>query len=140
MVSEGSVPCFGCGGLFPDITGPSHRYMEGSPGCWAVFGEILAREYSEFHNPECHRLTADTYPVQHPGKPSAQSIQSVGGHLAALHLSLERGYDAKKTMRVLRRIVERSAQLVWLTPPTSPGWLTVLDVRGARDLAEHSQR
>lgn len=38
--------CFSCGGLFPDIDGPTHRYMTSSAGCWSVYGEVLAREYS----------------------------------------------------------------------------------------------
>jgi hypothetical protein len=41
------VPCLGCGGLFPDGDGPTHRHMESSRGCWAAFGELSAREYGD---------------------------------------------------------------------------------------------
>ena len=37
-----------------------------------------------------HQLTVDAYAIQHPGKPSAQSIQSVCVHLISLYASLER--------------------------------------------------
>lgn len=40
----GYKACVGCGGLFPEMDGPTHRYMESSPGCWAAYGEVLARE------------------------------------------------------------------------------------------------
>lgn len=41
------VACIGCGAMFADQEGPTHRYMESSPGCWAVYGEVVAREYSD---------------------------------------------------------------------------------------------
>ena len=71
--------CLSCGGVFPDIDGPVHRYMKSSPGCWAVYGEVLAREYEDPYFFEVHRLTVDAYAVQHPGSTDRQSIQSVGG-------------------------------------------------------------
>src|SRR5436190_1879442 len=42
------VPCIGCGVLTPDADGPTHPYLGASPGCWAVYGEVLAREYGEY--------------------------------------------------------------------------------------------
>lgn len=110
----------------PDAGKPSRKWWRG--------------KYGEFRYPECHRLTVDTYAVQYPGTPSRQSIQSVGGHLVGLHLVLERGLDSKKTTRALGRAVDRSERFVWLEPPASPTWLTVLDVRGAGDLPDHEQR
>ena len=65
--------CFSCGAQVPDVEGPTHRYMLSSPGCWAVFGEVLAREYSNALYMKNHRLTVDAYAVQHPGKPSRQA-------------------------------------------------------------------
>jgi hypothetical protein len=140
MSEPGTVACFGCGAVVPDIEGPTHRYLGAPAGCWAAFNEIMAKEFGEYVYPECHRLTVDTYAVQHPGTPSPQTIQSVGGHLVSLHLVLERGLDSKKATRALGRVVDRSAAFVWLEPPTSPGWLTVLGVSDARDLEEHQQR
>jgi hypothetical protein len=62
-----SIPCIGCHALFPDVDGPVHRYMESSPGCWASYGEVLVREYTEPSYFGVHRLTVDAYAVQHPG-------------------------------------------------------------------------
>lgn len=39
--------CFSCGGLYPNVDGPVHKYMDSSPGCWAIYGEVLAKEYSD---------------------------------------------------------------------------------------------
>jgi uncharacterized protein DUF5946 len=58
--------CVGCDGMFPTIDGPAHRYMKSSAGCWEVYGEVLSREYSDPAFWAVHRLTADTYAVQHP--------------------------------------------------------------------------
>jgi len=44
---ENVAKCPGCGGTFPLLGGPVHRYMESSPGCWAAYGVVLAREYSD---------------------------------------------------------------------------------------------
>jgi hypothetical protein len=37
-------PCPGCGALFPDFEGPTHRYIGASAGCWALFNwSVTAR-------------------------------------------------------------------------------------------------
>ena len=80
--------CPGCGALFEERAGPTHRYMESSPACWAAYGEVLAREYSDQAFYAVHRMSVDTYAVQHPGQPSPQTIQSVAVHLIRLCLQL----------------------------------------------------
>ena len=46
------------------------------------------RELGELRNPDIHRLSVDTYAVQHPGVPERRSIQSVAVHLMCLCLVL----------------------------------------------------
>lgn len=133
-------PCIGCGAPVPDVDSPTHSYIGASPGCWAAYMEVMARAMDEFRHPPSHRLAVDAYAVQHPGTPSRQAIQSVGGHLIRIHLVLERGLDADRATRGLVRAVERSAAFVWLEPPKSLGELTILDVRGAADLEDHERR
>jgi len=134
-------PCPGCGGVFPDVAtdGPSHAYLDASPGCWAVYSEVLAKEYGEYRYPAVHRLTVDTYSVQHPGMPSRQSIQSVAGHLISMYLVLERGLDAQKATEAIRWAVAQKDRFVWLEPPPSLGVLTILNVARATNLAEHER-
>jgi hypothetical protein len=132
-----SLRCPGCGGVFPDTNGLTHAYIGASPGCWTVYGDMLVQEYGEYKYPAVHRLTVDTYAVQHPGKPSRRSIQSVAGHLISLHLVLDRGLDAQKATEALRWAATQKGRFIWLEPPPSLGTLTILDMARARDLTEH---
>ena len=85
--------CPGCRLLLPEGEGATHPYIGSSPACWALFGDILAREYSDPAYFRRHQLTVDTYAVQHPGRPERRSVQSVALHLVTLCLILEDGAD-----------------------------------------------
>ena len=136
--STGRVACVGCGALFPDTDGPTHRYMESSPGCWACYGEVLAREYGDYRYARAHRLTVDAYAVQHPGRPAPRSIQSVALHLMSLCAILEKGRDHQTATELLQRGSGRKELFRWLEPPASRGRITVLDVHQAGDAEEHA--
>jgi hypothetical protein len=114
--------------------------MDSSPGCWHLYGEILSREYSDRTWWASHRLTVDAYAVQHPGRPSPQSIQSVVVHLISLCLLLERGVTPDYAVRAIRKATEVSAQFEWLPPPSSMGATTVVNVHGARNAHDHAER
>ncbi len=83
--------CQGCTAPLTAIDGPVHDYMEGSAACFELFNKILAHEYSDPNLLSTHRLTVDTYAVQHPGSgDNRKQIQSVGLHLARLGLQLDK--------------------------------------------------
>ena len=128
--------CFSCHGEFHEIDEPVHRYMKSSSGCWAVFGEVLAREYSEPSLFEVHRLTVDSYAVQHPGSTDRQSIQSVGVHLIRLCLFLERGLAAENANDAMLKAGKNKASFYWLEPPSDPGSITVADVAKSNSIEE----
>jgi hypothetical protein len=132
--------CIGCGGLFPKMEGPTHRYMESSPGCWAIYGEVLAREYGNVAFSQTHRMTVDAYAAQHPGHSSPQSIQSVAGHLIRLCLLLEHGLEIERANAAMLKAIESKEKFAWLTPPPSRGALTVLYVHSASSVEDHVQR
>jgi hypothetical protein len=132
--------CIGCGGAVPRMDGPTHRYMESSPGCWHLYGLVLAREYADPAFGVLHRLTVDAYAVQHPGHPSPQSIQSVSVHLLSLCLVLERNLAAAYATRVMAEATRAKDRFVWLTPPESLGEVTVAAVAGAAAAHEHAER
>ena len=121
----------------PEIEGPTHRYMESSPGCWLVYGEVLAREYSDPAYAQNYRLSVDAYAVQHPGHSSQQSIQSVAVHLIRLCLLLERGLDMGRANEAILKATESKKKFVWLTPPIARGEITVADVHRAKNAEEH---
>lgn len=141
-MQEGTIGirCIGCGGLVPRMDGPTHRYLESSPGCWQVYGEVLAREYSDPAFGALHRLTVDSYAVQHPGRPSAQAIQSVCLHLISLCLVLERGLAVGYATRVMGAAAGAKERFFWLDPPTSLGAVTVSDVAAVATPPEHEER
>lgn len=134
------VRCIGCGGLVPRMDGPTHRYMESSAGCWHVYGQVLSREYGDPAFGSRHRLTVDSYAVQHPGRPSAQAIQSVCLHLMSLCLVLERGLDVAYATRVMGAATRTKERFLWLTPPTSLGAITVSDVIGVATAVQHEEK
>lgn len=136
------VKCPGCGALVKHLpqSGEPYRYIGTIPGCWEIYGQILAKEYGEYSYPEdVHRLTVDTYAVQHPGKPGRQSIQSVNGHLASLHLVLEQHFTGKRATAALGAILKHADRFVWLEPPEPNGRMTVIDVVKAASLQEHKE-
>lgn len=136
----GSIKCFSCGALVPDMNGPTHAYMESSPGCWHVYGAILARQYSEPAPRDIQRMTADAYAVQHPGRPSPVAIQSVCAHLMSLCLVLERHAPYSYADRVLKAAVGGRIPFWWLAPPASLGELTVVDVQADVPADQHGEQ
>lgn len=129
--------CPGCGVELPPLDGPVHRYMESTPACWAKYGELLAREYENPEHMLAHRLTVDTYAVQHPGRPSAQSVQSVAVHLISLHLVLERSIDPRRATALLGVFADED-RFEWLSPPVAPHRLNVLHPLAATSAAAHA--
>jgi hypothetical protein len=81
------------------VEGPIHAYMTSSPACWSAFNSIMAREYSDIGLLPIHRLSVDSWAVQHPGDGSRRAVQSVGLHLARLMVQIEDGLtgDAANT-------------------------------------------
>ena len=132
--------CPGCGARVPDSGATPNPEVNASPGCWAAYGDVLARQYGEWGNPPIHRLTVDTYAAQHPGKPSRKSTQSVALHLIGLYLALERGTEPRRISQETGRMVADPSAFQWLEPPPPAGQLTIMDVVGAATLKEHSAR
>jgi hypothetical protein len=132
-----TIKCLGCGGLVPDTKGDSHRYMLSAPGCWQLFGEILARDYGDYHYPAVHLLAVDAYAVQHPGKPVRQAIQSVAVHLISLYYILEKGFDSVEATRAMRRALQYKTSFTWLEPPVSMGKFTIVDVAQTTNLKDY---
>lgn len=136
---ENEAPtCPGCGALVPAGDGPAHPYIGASPGCWRLYGSILAREYADPGLLKAvHRLTVDAYAVQHPGSPGRRSTQSVWAHLVGLHLVVERGLSHAFAARVMGLITGQSDRLFWLSPPEHRGSITVADVAAVEDAKAH---
>jgi hypothetical protein len=122
------------------MEGPTHRYLESSPGCWHVYGQVLAREYGDRAFATLHRLTVDSYAVQHPGHPSPQTIPSVCLHLLSLYLVLERHLPTGYATRIMAAATRTKERFFWLAPPTSLGAITVCDALPAKTPHEHAEK
>ena len=83
-----------------------------------------------------HRLTVDSYAVQHPGRPSPQSIQSVAVHLISLHAVLELGMDLRRATELVRGCVDRGG-FAWIEPPVPPACLTLMYPLAASSADSH---
>jgi hypothetical protein len=138
-----TIRCFSCGALVPDIEGPVHKYMVSAPGCWKLYGDILAKEYSpDFYDLNIHRITVDTYAVQHPGKPERRAIQSVNAHLISLYCVYEKKLSGAQATKILKRIAENEKfvnQFVWLDPPVFEKTRNVTDILKANNQEEHKK-
>lgn len=123
--------CPGCKVALPAQLGATHPYLGASPSCWAIYNEVLAREFSSPALMRVHRLTVDAYAVQHPGVAERRTIQSGWVHLAGLYLTVERGLSHDFARRVIGALTQEASQLAWLEPPDRPGTITAIDVARA---------
>ncbi|GAB4186579.1 MAG: hypothetical protein OHK0057_12200 [Thermoflexibacter sp.] len=140
-ISQRKIKCIGCGALVEDLAGKPHKYIGASQGCWNLYGEVLAKEYGEYNYPQLiHRLTVDTYAIQHPGEPIRQAIQSVNVHLISLYLILVKGYDGETATKKMGEILSKDPRFEWLEPPSPIGHITIADVLTATNQEEHEKK
>ncbi len=113
-----------------------HAYFNVSPECWSVFTEVLEKEYE---NPavfgRVHRLTVDTYAVQHAGGPHPD--KSVDVHLMGLYLALERGIAPLQVAPYFQRLISAVSTWPHFPPPEDQGPLTIFDVAAADSPRDH---
>ncbi|HEU4966346.1 MAG TPA: DUF5946 family protein [Candidatus Saccharimonadales bacterium] len=137
------ITCFGCGALVPAMDGPTHKYMLSSPGCWKLYGDILAKEYTMSNwDPDTHRITVDTYAVTHPGIKERRAIQSVNVHLISLYCTFEKNISGVQATRIIKKVVEDkniTSRFTWLEPPQLQGTMNVTDVVQANDFEDHKK-
>ena len=127
--------CPGCGAGFPVSDGPMHAYIGASAGCWAIYGEVLAREYSDARYFRVHNMTVDAYAAQHPGDASRKAVQSAAIHLIAIYLTLERQLEPALISKARGKAV-KAGGYVKLEPPSHYA-VTILDVHAAGSAQTH---
>ncbi len=125
------------------MTGPTHAYIGSVPGCWQLYGEVLAHEYTDYAYGALHTLTVDTYAVQHPHNADRRNRQSVGVHLIGLCAVLEHDLAVDEARTLIGDIALAQRQRGWEWPhvvPPSLGAITVADVHAAPGPTEHRER
>ncbi len=123
------MTCVGCGAEVADIEYPVHSDMRTSPGCWALFCELLGREFSDPAYWPVHQLTVNAYALQHAASNPAL-------HLLALCLRFDHGYSDAQILPIMRAAKKRNARLPEIGGPRYVT-LTVLSVHAARNEWEH---
>ena len=103
--------CLGCQADFDEINGLTHEYIVRMNICCRrlgvgpLYGEVPAREYSDYRITRHHRLTVDTYgAVQHPGVNVPAARGSVGLHLSRWYLLLEGGWSMERANNAMLAI------------------------------------
>ena len=116
-----------------------HRYMTASPGCWRIYGELMA---GGLPATPMAGLAVDAYAVTHPGTPGPQSTPSVWIHLITLCAVIERGWRVDQAIRLRRVAAEAPLASARLEEWVNAAW-SAWDVHAAavRDrVADLSQR
>lgn len=120
----------------PPTGGATHRYINSSPECWSLYGEVLAVEYQDMLlMRRAHQLTVDAYAAHHPG--GSHPDKSIAIHLVGLHLALERGTAHTALPQVRKALADAAPNWPHLKPPTDRGDITVFDVAKTSSSAEH---
>ena len=139
VAEERNIACKGCGAEVPDLEGPGHAYLGTVPGCWALAGQVFAREYSDAAYAKVHGLTVDAYAVQHQGERERRTIQSLCVHLIGLHLAIDQGMPLEASRVAKSQMFKQRPDFGWLVLPEMPEWMTISDVVAARSAAEHRE-
>jgi hypothetical protein len=115
--------------------------MVASPGCWAGFGAMQARELAEWGYPPAHGLAVDAYAASHGGDGTERrDRQSVLIHLVALCAVLERDVAADARIALLQRLTTPKRDFPRLERPPHVPALTFQHAAAARDLDDYARR
>jgi hypothetical protein len=118
----------------PDVVGPTHAYISAVPGCWQLYGDVLATLYPDPRLVRTHTLAVDAYAVQHPHHDDRRNRQSVGVHLISLCALLERDLPAARSRTLIGEIASarRARGGEWpLLVPADLGPVSIADVHAA---------
>ncbi len=135
--AEGACP--GCGLITWETGGPAPAELIASPACYRLYGELLARDYSDPNYRRVHQMNVDAYAAQHAGGSSRREVQMVGLCLVTLCLFCDHGIDPAEGPALHKQMVAHRPDLTPLAPPPQHGLMTVADVLTARDAAEHER-
>ncbi|MFN2515230.1 MAG: DUF5946 family protein [Pyrinomonadaceae bacterium] len=111
---------------------------QGKAGCLKLFEEILAREFSDYRYGKIHRLTVDSYSLQHPDA-YMRSGKSFAAHLTGMCAAFEYEDTLAFNQAVQKWLstnpkIEKPAQI-----PEHRGNLTITYIHSASDADEHTK-
>ena len=112
----------------------------GRAACQQLFEEILAKQFGDFNYAKEHRLTVDTYALQHPDT-YMKSAKSFAAHLTGLCVAI----DAEDKQLINHKVQKWLSTTREISRPDPPeprqrGKLTVQYVHESRNAEEHITR
>jgi|SRR5688572_3557671 len=121
----------------PDCGAPA---AGGRTGCQKLFDEVLAREFGDFRYGRLHRLTVDTYSLQHPSE-YMRSGKSYAAHLTGMCAAMELD-DPRGANEAVQRWLNGAKAIDRPSEPAAStrGVLTIAHVHGAADAEAHLVR
>jgi hypothetical protein len=135
------VACPSCAADVDELDRSTHPYLVSSPGCWAAFGVLQARELQEWGYPPVHGVAVDAYAASHGGDGrERRDRQSVLIHLAALAAVLEDGASPRERVALLQRLTTPKRDFPRLTRPPGFPALDLLHAAAATDLPDYEVR
>lgn len=105
--------------------------------CKEIFEMILAKEFTDFRYAKVHRLTVDTYALQHP-EIYMISPKSFAAHLTGMCCAMEYGNDPE-LLRLLQKWLNGKKHLEKPQVLEKTGSMAISHVANARDAAEHTR-
>jgi len=127
-VEQERAPCAGCGLLAAG----------GVEGCQRLFDDESARAYRDPRFAARRRMIVDTYCLQHPDRYCVSAI-SLAAHLTGLGIAIERREQEDRLNAAVQRWLSGRPRLDKPALPTGRGSMTIADLRGATDVADHDR-
>ncbi len=131
------VGCPACGYTAPDNHGPTHAYMSPNGPCWEMYGEVLAREFSDQEYYKSHRLLTDAYCAHHSIADERRASQSLNIHLAGLMLRFEYGESTESIVAFLKSAAG-PREFPYLDQPEGAQSITIEAIHAAANADEHA--
>lgn len=103
--------------------------------CKEMFDEILAKEFSDFNYGRVHRLTVDSYSLQHPD-PYMVSAKSFAAHLTGMCCTMMYDND-QQLMRLLQRWLNGNRVLIKPDLLEGLGSLNISHIMDSKDGPHH---
>ena len=103
--------------------------------CAVIWNETLAKEFSDFRYGRVHRLTVDTYSLQHPDVYMISS-KSYAAHLTGMCVAMEYDNDSG-LLKILQKWLNGKKELEKPELLQNVGRLTISHLVAARDGIEH---
>lgn len=123
--------------------------MKVCPDCGSPFGledcqstcdAVLAREFSDYRYARLHRLTVDTYSLQHPAN-YMRSGKSYAAHLTGMYAAIETD-SAENINRLVQKWLSRNPTIVrpGNPPEGNRGSLNISHLGDASDVSDYLRR